>query len=245
MTRRLTIFSRLILGCLAIFLIMGSVTFYAVAKLHQMNRETSTLFTTDEQLMDIKKRLTDSMLSQLEYEKKYSIAKDPVFRDQFLVAGNEFVRSLNRAESIIAAFPKREFLDRVEGHYAQYQALIREEDGLPDPGRAHSKWYYEQRKGRLVGDILEDLGGLETACREDMHIRLNMLHEAAGSAHRFAVVMLTVAFVLVIVTSVLGARDITKPLMILIEKTKAISKGTFEGDLDVSSLPKCRNLRRL
>ena len=70
---RLTIFSRLAVGYLAILLTMGAVNGYTILNLYRLNDETSSIFNTDGRLLDIKKKLSDSFLSQLESEKKYSI----------------------------------------------------------------------------------------------------------------------------------------------------------------------------
>jgi hypothetical protein len=86
---KFTIFRRLILGYFAIFLITGAVNVYAVLKLHQLSKETSVLFNIDERLLDVRKKLADSMLSQLAYQKKYIIAMDPIFHDQFNFAKND------------------------------------------------------------------------------------------------------------------------------------------------------------
>ena len=58
------------------------------------------------------------------------------------------------------------------------------------------------------------------------------------------IIMLTVAFILVIGTSFLSTRSITKPLMVLMEKTKDISKGVFEGDLNIASPPEVSELAK-
>ena len=56
-------------------------------------------------------------------------------------------------------------------------------------------------------------------------------------------IMLIIAFFLVIATSFLSTRSITKPLKALVEKTKEISEGIFEGNLDISSPPEVLGTR--
>ena len=104
---RLTIFSRLAFGYLAILLIMGAVNAYTILKLYRLNDETSSIFNTDGRLLEIKKNLSDSFLSQLGYEKKYVITKDIVFYNQFLTANKTFDKYFTEAVSISNTLPEK------------------------------------------------------------------------------------------------------------------------------------------
>jgi two-component system, NtrC family, sensor histidine kinase GlrK len=241
---KFTIFSRLILGYFAIFLITGAVNIYAVLKLHQLSKETSVLFNIDERLLDIRKKVADSVLSQLAYQKKYIIAMDPIFHDQFVFAKNDFNRYLAEAETIADTPAKKKLLSQVRETYGEYQGLINEEIDQITAKRSYPRQEYDQRKERLVRDILEHLRTLETRSQEDIFSRTNRLREAAADALRLMIIMLTTAFVLVIGTSFLSTRSITKPLMVLMEKTKDIAKGVFEGDLKVASPPEVSELAK-
>ncbi|HBA53261.1 MAG TPA: hypothetical protein DCZ04_02055, partial [Syntrophorhabdus aromaticivorans] len=97
---RLTIFARLTISFFTIFLIMGTVNAYTVWKLHQVNRETAQIISIDQRILDLKNKLADSILSELAYDKKYIITKDPVFFDQLASAENEFGKHLAEAVSI-------------------------------------------------------------------------------------------------------------------------------------------------
>jgi len=241
---KFTIFSRLILGYFAIFLITGAVNVYAMLKLHQLSQETSVLFNIDERLLDVKKKLADSILSQLAYQKKYIIALDPIFHDQFVFAKNDFTRYLGEAEAIADTTAKKNLLGQIRAAYGDYQKLISEEIDQLTAKRSYLRSEYDQRKEKLVRDILEELKTLETKSQEDIFARTNRLREAAAGALQLVIIMLTVAFVLVIGTSFLSTRSITKPLAALMEKTKDIARGVFEGDLNVTSPPEVSELAK-
>jgi two-component system sensor histidine kinase GlrK len=241
---KFTIFSRLILGYFAIFLITGAVNIYAVLKLHQLSKETSVLFNIDERLLDVRKKVADSLLSQLAYQKKYIIAMDPIFHDQFVFAKNDFNRYLAEAETIADTPAKKKILSQVRETYGEYQVLINEEIDQITAKRSYPRNEYDQRKERLVREILEQLRTLEARSQEDIFSRTNRLREAAADALRLMIIMLTMAFVLVIGTSFLSTRSITKPLMVLVEKTKDIAKGVFEGNVKVVSPPEISELAK-
>ncbi|OPY74746.1 MAG: Alginate biosynthesis sensor protein KinB [Syntrophorhabdus sp. PtaU1.Bin050] len=239
---RLTIFTRLTIGFFAIFLIMGTVNAYTVWKLHQVNKETAQIISIDQRILDLKNKLADSILSELAYDKKYIITKDPVFFDQLISAENEFGKHLAEAASIADTSAKTESLGRVRAHHERYQSLVREEVEQVRRSPVYPKVQYEKEKEKVIDQILEELRVLETSSHRDIYVRMNMLRDAAGSAGTLAVLMLTIAFALVIGTSFVSTRSITKPLAALMDKTKEISKGVFEGELNIPSPPELSEL---
>ena len=78
-----------------------AVSVYAICKLRQFNRITRHVLNVDYRILDYEKKLTDSVLSQLRYEKKYNITKDIVFYNQFPSAKEDFEKHL-RDTALIA-----------------------------------------------------------------------------------------------------------------------------------------------
>jgi two-component system, NtrC family, sensor histidine kinase GlrK len=239
---KLTIFSRLTIGFFAILFIMGAVNLYTSLKLHRLSRETATILDVDERILDLEKKLADSMISQLGYEKKFIITKDVMFREEFLSAKNNFDGFLSEAISIADTTSKRTSLDLIKTHYEEYQSLIEEETELLEKKRPYAKHQYEEKKGKAAEQILEQLETLERVSQQDIHMRMSVLRGAAGSARKLSVFILLVALLLAVAVSFLSTRSITKPLMVLVEKTREISKGIFEGNLKISSPPEVSEL---
>jgi two-component system, NtrC family, sensor histidine kinase GlrK len=232
------------MGFFAILLIMGAVNVYTALKLHRLSRETAKIVDVDARILDLRKKLADSILSQLGYEKKFIITRDKMFREQFLSSRSDFDGYLIEAISLADTLPKRDFLNRIKVHYDQYQSLVGEE--VEHLGRnrsyANAKFRHEREKGKAAEQILDELKRLETASQQDIHIRMNTLKDAAASARKLAILILVVALALAVGASFLSTRSITKPLMVLVEKTREISKGVFEGDLNISSPPEVSEL---
>jgi two-component system, NtrC family, sensor histidine kinase GlrK len=241
---RLTIFGRLAFGFLAILLIMGAVNAYTILKLYGLNNETSSIFNTDGRLLDIKKNLSDSFLSQLESEKKYTITKDIVFYNQFITANKTFDKYFTEAVSISNGLQKKDSLKQVKTYYDQYQSIVREEIESLNRNRQPQTIQREESKEQITKNLLEELKALEAFYRQDMYTRMNAIRNDAAYANRLAVLMLVIALLLVIATSFLSTRSITRPLRALVEKTKEISEGIFEGNLDISSPPEVLGLAK-
>jgi two-component system sensor histidine kinase GlrK len=242
--KKLTIFPRLIIGYLTIFILMMTVSVYPIIKLRQFNKATRHILNIDYHILDLDKKLADSLLSQLRYEKKYIITKDVALYNQFLSAKDEFEKYLIEVASAADTLEKRNSLDTIKSNYAYYQSLIEEEVKFVRMQKPYYKKRYEQGKEKATDGILEELGILENSSRQDIENRMKVLGEAFASALRVSIVMVIIIISLVITTSFFITMSVTKPLSLLMEKTGEISEGIFRGDLTISSPPEISALAK-
>lgn len=239
---RLTIFSRLMMGYLTIFILVTVVSVYVILKLHQLNTNTRHMLRIDNPILDYEEKLIDSILSQLRYEKKYVITKDILLHDQFLSAKEDFNKFLSEALSMADTPEKRNSLNKVKAHYERFQSLIDKEFEYVRVNQTYPKRWHEQEMEKAADGILKELKKLEVYSRRDIQQRMKLLGESAASARKLAVTMSAIAIILVVATSFFITRNITKPLAILMDKTKEISKGIFEADLNITSPPEMLEL---
>lgn len=234
---KLTIFSRLTLGYFVIFVIMGIVNAYTLWQLHQINKGTKQIINIDERILELRKKLADTILSQMGYEKKFIITKDPIFHTQFLSSETDFNKFLGDALYITDTPDKTTVLNQIKISYNQYRSLVLEDAELVKNNKLYPKDKNELEKEKLIEGILGDLKTLESTALNDIYLRMNTLSEAGSSSRKLTITMWIIALVLVLITSVFTTRSITKPLTALMEKTKEISKGIFKGDLKIASPP--------
>ncbi|MCK7512802.1 MAG: hypothetical protein MZV70_58120 [Desulfobacterales bacterium] len=185
--------------------------------------------------MDFRKKLADTILSQMGYEKKFIITKDPIFHAQFLSSENDFNKYLNDALYIADTPDKTAALNQVKNSYGQYRSLVLEEIGLIRDSKFYPKDKNELEKEKLIESILDELKTLESTTLNDIYLRMDSLSEAGSSSRKLTIIMWIIALILVLFTSFFATRSITKPLTALMEKTKEISKGVFKGDLKIKS----------
>ena len=237
---RLSIFYRLNLGYLVIILVMGTVIAYSVLKLQELNKETTRIFSVDERLLTLKSKLADSILSQLEYEKKYSITKDAVFRDQSATARKDFSTYFKEAAILADTSLTKASLETIWSSYQRYQSSA----DATMSGTVTTQGLADSKNEKIVEEILTELKKIENDTSQNISMRMGELSVATGNAHRFAVLMFVVAVVFVIIISVTITRRITSPLKELIYKTDEISRGLFEGNLNISSPPEIAELAK-
>jgi len=239
---KFTIFSRLMLGYFTVFVLVMAVSVYAILKIRQLNRGTDYILNVDNRILEDQKKLAEAILSQVRYERKFFITRDNTFYKQFLSAKGEFERYLGDLLSVVDSPPKKECLDKIKAHYQDYQSLIDQELKHVKANRRYRRSAYDTGKEKATDGILEQLERLENYSRQDIRNRITFLEEAGASAERFAVVMSGAAILLVIATSFLITRGITRPLTALMGKTKEISSGVFKGNLSISSPPEISEL---
>lgn len=230
------------IGYLTIFILVSAVSVYAILKLHQSNSGTRYILRVDNSILDYKEKLNDSILSQLRFERKYAITKDMLFYNQFLSAKEEFNQIFPEVLSMADTPQKKESLTKIETYYRRYLSLMEEEMSHVRMNRSYPRRYYEQEIGKTTEGILEELKKLETLSRRDIRHRIKKLEEATASTRDLAILLSTIAILLAIATSLFITRGITKPLNLLMNKTREISRGAFNSDLEIPSPPEISEL---
>ncbi len=230
------------IGYFAIFSLVILVSVYAILRLHQLNTGTHHILNIDNRILDYQEKLADSILSQLRYEKKYVLTKDILLYEQFLSAKGDFTKFLSELLLIVDTPQKKNSLSKVRTHYQRFQSLIDKEIEYVRENQSYTKRWSEEEMEKASDGILEELKKLEVYARRDIQKRMKMLGESSASSRRLVITMSAIAIVLVIVASFLITRSITQPLTILMEKTKEISKGVFDDNLNIPSPPEISEL---
>ncbi len=230
------------IGYFAIFSLVIFVSAYAILRLHQLNTGTHHILNIDNRILDYQEKLADSILSQLRYEKKYVLTKDVLLYEQFLSAKRDFVKLLSELLLIVDTPEKKDSLSKVRTHYQRFQSLTEKEIEYVRGNQRVSKRSSEQEMEKASDGILEELKKLELYARSDIQKRMKMLTESSASSRKLAITISAIAIVSLIVASFFITRSITRPLTILMEKTKEISKGVFNDNLNIPSPPEISEL---
>jgi two-component system sensor histidine kinase GlrK len=241
---KLSIFSRLMLGYLAILILVIAASLYAILMLRQINNQTQHILLIDSRLPQYGKKMTDSILSQSRFERKFILTKDRALYNQFLSAKESFFQMLNEALALVDTPYKKDTLEDLQQHFEDYQSLVDEEIKLAWSNRDYRKKWYEQEKDKQVDLILDELKILEVQSQQDIILRMETLGEIGSSARRMVIGMVIAVMGLTLVTSIFITRAITRPLKILVEKTRDISDGVFEARLNISSPPEVSELAK-
>src|SRR5262245_11392813 len=94
---RMSLFTRLTLGYLAIFLFVGAAGSYVVLSLRHVSESTESILQVDHRVLDHERVLADLLLGQSRAEQKFVITRDEVWYLQFVRFKNEFEARLRNA----------------------------------------------------------------------------------------------------------------------------------------------------
>ena len=239
---RYTIFTRLAIIYLTLFVLVTGVSTYSILQLSRINSVTRDIILADNTYLDFYKKLTDSILSQTRYERKYIIMQDKAFYDNFLHAQQVFKQHINKAISLSDTMEVNELLSRIDNLHRQFELVLNEEMKLIQDSKEYHKDLYKEKKELIANDILNQLKDFRELTENNIFNKIKSLSEAGIKARKVAIIFTAATLLLGIVLSVLMTRSITTPLGKLENKTKEIAKGNFEGDLHISSPPEIHEL---
>ncbi len=241
---QLPIFPRFVASYFFIFILVLALSVFSIFQLRQFDQVTQSILGIDNQLLQYGKKLSDSLLSQMRYERKYMISREQALYQQFLRARDEFGRDVAQVSRILERSDQlqKDVLKGLEAHYQTYQKLVEEEAGhIQAKVRYHPQWYREEKE-KAVDRVLDDLDALAENSQMSTFRKIRALEKAGTDASHVAIGMAAVTLLGIITISYFITRSITRPISALIEKTRDIARGVFKEDLRVSSPPEIKEL---
>ena len=237
-----TIFSRLVFGYLLIAFLVLAMSGYAVFELGQVERIAYSIMQTDNRIMNLEKKITDSMLSQMRYEQKFVITKDRELYQQFLLARNDFQKFSREAMIAAGSSAPKDLVEALIAKQKAYEVLFAEEVRFIQANVPYDLQKYKKEKEKTTDLIMADLQALEAASQQGAFEKIRELGEAGANASKVAITLAVSALVGVILVSLFITRSITSPLEKLIDKTREISNWVFKADLNLASPPEIQEL---
>jgi len=248
---RLNILTRLIAGYLIILLGSSLISGLVIFELRDFSVETNEILVQENRIQEYTRKLTDALLSQSRYEKKYSILKDPAIYNQYLQAQEDFRQQLAELRTIPGGKRESALLAQIGQGQQQYSSLI--EEVLPVPRlknraaikeREQAKEEREQAKEEAVNKLIGQLEQLRISAQQNNLEGIRRLGKAQETSLRFIIYIGAVALGLIVVISAFITRSITRPIALLVEKTKEMAEGGYQGDLKIQSPPEVARLTR-
>ena len=241
---RLTIFARLVVGYLVIFVLAMTVSIYAISHLRKFEKVTRSIINVDNRLIEYKTKLSDILLSMMLYEKKYIFIKDAGLYNQFDLATNDFDRQLNELKSVSEDEKAQDMINKIIHHKQRYQSLFNDEVKHLGSGQKYDEENYKKEKEYAVNEIMGSLKQLEAYSQGNTYNKVRELSKVYERANKVAIVIGSVSLIFGIIISILITVNITRPLSIIKKKTADIARGDFGNDLKLSSPPEIEVLAK-
>ena len=230
-------------GYVALLFLATGVSVYAILQLRHVQEVTQSVIATDNPLLDLHKNLSDALLSEQRYEKKYLIMRDDLLHRGFQRSREEFERHLRDALRM-AGKEQRTVLARASRLHFTYQSLVKEEAGFVRAGRQYGEGWYHNEKERIVKALSDELGKLRGLSQKNIVNKVKQLSEAGARATRAAMATTAAAAGVMIILSLVITASITRPLALMKKKMAEISSGVHDPGLKITSPPEIAELGR-
>lgn len=238
---RLSLFSRLTLGYLTIFLLVTAVSTYAIYQLRRFDALTRSILGVDNSVLELEKVLSDLLYSQSRFEQNFVIAKKEADFDQFLRLREDFNGQLSRALAL-ADTAAQHLLSQIQRDYQSYQELVGEEAQLLRAKKVYSQAEYKQAKDKFMDAILASLEEIKSNQQEATRAKLQQLAQTVDQALQVSIMMTSACLLAIVLLSLLITRSITRPVALLEGKTREIAEGRFDAGLRINSPPEIAEL---
>ena len=238
---KMTIFSRLVIGFLLIFLVVMGINVYTLVQLHQLTTLTDSALRFDDRLLEYENKLRESFLSQVRYGKRYLITKDPAFQQQFLSFKKDFLLHLDDAASV-ADVAMSGALVNLRKQYQLYNGMVEGEMRGGTIGTGSSQQPSAVQTDKVIETILTELETIKNHGQSSIRNKIENLSQAVTSAKQVTTWVGVLCLFFIIGISFFITRGIIQPIFLVKKRTEEIGTGQLEGNLDLSSPPEISEL---
>jgi two-component system, NtrC family, sensor histidine kinase GlrK len=238
---RISLFSRLTIGYLAIFLIVALATGYAIVQLGHFRELTESILKIDSRMIDHEKALVDLLLAQSRAEQKFSITKDEAWHLEFVRIKIDFEARLESAFALNdqAATP---VLKGIQQNFRRYDELVEGEARLVRSNKPYPQARYKQEKDNLIDAMLASFEKLRLNQQQLTYTKVSDLAGAADQAREVSVTITIACLLAIVLMSLFITNSITRPIELLKNRTREIAKGNFDARVEVKSPPEISEL---
>ncbi len=234
---RLTIFSRLILVNLTVLVMALGVSVYAIVQIDHMNKISHRIIQVHNVLIDLNQEMTNALLTENRYEKKFTIIQDQALYDGFITSKTDFEKYLNEAMALPNSIKVNDALMRIRKLNQDYTALFEKEVALMQAGKRSSRNWFNREKEKVMNEEMDELAELKSLSQQSVLKNITQLDEKGVSARTVAMVITWTTLLLGFALSIWTARSIALPLSLMKKKAEDIAGGVFNADLDLTSPP--------
>jgi len=235
--KKRSIFFRLMIGYVVVLTLATGVSVYAILQLGQMIDVTHSIILVDNPFIDLHNKLSDALLSETRYDKKYTILRDQALHDTFLEARTQFEQYLKEAARIADTDEMRAVIARVLQFHEAYQALFAAEADTIVSGKKYDTARSAAEKEKAVDALMGALMRVRILSQQSIFGKVSQLNEAGARAINAAMATTAAALIFGVVLSFIITASITKPLAVMKRKTAEISNGIYEADLVLAAPP--------
>ncbi len=240
--KNLTIFQRLVLSYIAIFVVVVAFGGYITVKLIQLNKITSSISSSDIKIIRLSNLLRDSFISQTGFGKKYIISGDHDFYDQFFKAEESIQKNLLKLRVLLSSDEKNELISKIERMHDLFLDIIKKEfdksSSRVSPDIEKNQAEKEYYLNRIVGSIEKII----VTAKTDVDEKIQESEKLGVNTLKLTVIINATAMIMAFIIAFFNARIINRSIIDLMKGTRAIARGEFKKHLEIDSPPEIHEL---
>jgi len=120
----LNIFWRMILGYLVVIFLVVAISAYSILSLNKINRLANSILSIDQQVIDIEKKMTDSLLAQAQNEQKYFVTRDESYLNLYLSQQQAFAEHFSQLAPLLSSAEEIALKDRIRELFSSYSSRL-------------------------------------------------------------------------------------------------------------------------
>ena len=209
---------------LAVLIIIISIsTFSSLKRLDEMH---AGIIQIDDQVIEVTEKMTDTLLQQELYARRYFILNSPELLPVFWEKSREFDRMVEKIRAFSVDYTLS--VESIASVHKEFNALFLTMSSLP-----HMQGY-DKRIDQKLDTLILLIKDVYTGARNSQHQKIHMTKQIVTREFLFAGILCGVGIILSIIGSMLISRNITRSVNRLKHATEEISEGKFNYLSDVT-----------
>ncbi|HKZ42194.1 MAG TPA: diguanylate cyclase [Candidatus Hodarchaeales archaeon] len=225
---KLRIVSKMLLGYMSLVIFTVVVVAYALLSLQRMNSLNSELVKIDIPIQETADKMTETLLAQDTYEKRFLILKGNDMRNLFRKRSNEFITLIE----VLWNLPGSRFLPKVSQiakYHSQYVSLFEREMKLIKAGDTAGATNISKRQLKIKLDqLLEALRTISVEAKISQDMKMKKIQEIGSKAFITTSILCVLSIMLGALSSMIVTHHISSSVNKLMEATTQISEGNFQ-----------------
>ena len=221
----LGIYQKMIIGYMVIVFMVIAVSIYTITILFKLNAISSSILSRDIALIDINKRMINSLLSQDRSKENYLLLGDEVFLNAFQEKKREMIKDLASLERLADTQKERGEIEFFKRLYFDYTNVNKDAD--IDAQKI--------KNSRQMDDMIKTLEGVNLHREAVINKKTENFKETGGNAARLSLIISMIAFIFGITFAFFVTISISRPIERLKQETANIAKGDFNRRIDIDS----------
>ena len=239
---KFTIFKRLTFGYIAMMLLVVFLGAYVILKLNQLNALTQDIALIDGATIHLIENLSDTIFSQVGFEKKYFISHDRDFLKQFFELSEYCSKEMQQLGLLMDSSRKKELFAQVNKLYKRYVSFFQKETGNPKTAEKPPQQAYQAEKEQTIDEINERLKEMVKVARSDRDEKIQTSQTISSQVLKVYSASAGLVIFVGIMISLFNTRSINRSIRLLQEQTKKIARGKFAAIQPISSPPEIKEL---